>query len=171
MDEVVFLTTGGTIDKDYPKVTKGWDFEIGNPAVPRIMERLSLPFSWRVTEVLRKDSQEITDDDRERIKSVLAGETCDRVIITHGTDTMLETAAYIYQCVSRFSNRKVIVLTGAVRPERFSNSDAPINIGVALAAVWLLDLEPGIYIAMNGLVIRWDKCVRDMETGHFVRKA
>ncbi|MFH1586442.1 MAG: asparaginase domain-containing protein [Candidatus Diapherotrites archaeon] len=84
----------------------------------------------------------------------------DKIIITHGTDTMIETAKNLSDI------NKVIILTGAMRPEKFSNSDASFNIGVAIGLINVL--ENGVYIAMNGRVYTWDKCKRNLETGQFV---
>ena len=84
-----------------------------------------------------------------------------KIIITHGTDTIIETAKFLSQI-----KNKTIILTGAMRPERFSNSDANINIGVAIGGVQLL--KNGVYIAFNGLIIPFDKVKRNMETGQFI---
>ena len=86
-----------------------------------------------------------------------------KIIITHGTDTMIETAIFL----SKLS-KKTIVLTGAMRPERFSNSDADLNVGVSLGAVQTL--SSGIYISMHGWVLPFDKVVRNMETGQYHKK-
>jgi L-asparaginase len=161
--KIVFIQTGGTIDKDYPKTTKGYAFEISEPAVRRILDKLNPSFEYEVLSVLKKDSLDITKEDREKILKICKDSNSNKIIITHGTDTMLETAKIL-----SIIKDKTIVITGAMRPERFSNSDAPINIGMALGAVNAL--EKGIYIAMHGRVISWDKCKRDMKTGQFIEK-
>ena len=129
--QIAFIQTGGTIDKDYPKVTKGWAFEIAEPAFNRILEKLNPSFSFKSYEVFKKDSQEITLEDREKLKSLCESIWEDKIIITHGTDTMVETAKYLS------SINKTIVITGAMKPERFSNSDAPINLGASITAAKL----------------------------------
>ena len=129
--QIAFIQTGGTIDKDYPKVTKGWAFEIGEPAFNRILEKLNPSFTYQPYEVFKKDSQEITSEDRAKLKALCESIPEDKIIITHGTDTMAETAR------SLSGINKTIIITGAMKPERFSNSDAPINLG---AAIHILDL-------------------------------
>lgn len=159
--KITFIQTGGTIDKDYPKTTKGYAFEISEPAVKRILEKLNPAFEYEIISVLKKDSLDITKEDRKKILDVCKKTKSNKIIITHGTDTMLETA----KVLSDVKN-KTIIITGAMRPERFSNSDAPINVGLAIGAVNILEGE--IFIAMHGKILRWDKCKRDMKTGQFV---
>lgn len=159
--KIVFVQTGGTIDKDYPKTTKGYAFEISEPSVIRILEKLNPSFAYEVVSLLKKDSLDITAADRKKVLDFCKKADCSRIIITHGTDTMLETAE-----VLRSIGNKTIILTGAMRPERFSNSDAPINIGVAIGAVCALDY--GVFIAMHGKVIPWNACKRDMKSGQFL---
>jgi L-asparaginase len=159
--KIAFIQTGGTIDKDYPKTTKGYAFEIAEPAVKRILEKLNPAFKYEIISVLKKDSLDITQKDRQKIREACKKTTSNKIIITHGTDTMLETA----KVLSEIKN-KTIIITGAMRPERFSNSDAPINIGMAIGAVNVL--ESGILIAMHGRIFSWDKCKRDMKTGQFI---
>ena len=157
---LLFLQTGGTIDKDYPRQEKGWAFEIGPPAVKRILEKLDPSFTYEIRQVLRKDSLEITEEDRALILETCRNHQAEHIIITHGTDTMRETAFHL----SDLTN-KTIVLTGAMRPERFSDSDAPITVGMAIAAVQ--SLPHGVYIAMHGIVKRFDKIGRDHESGRY----
>ena len=157
--QIAFIQTGGTIDKDYPKVTKGWAFEIAEPAFNRVLEKLNPSFSYQSYEVFKKDSQEITSKDRAKLKALCESIPEDKIIITHGTDTMAETAR------SLSSINKTIIVTGAMKPERFSNSDAPINLGAAIAACQTLN--KGCYIVMHGMVIPHDKVQRDLQTGKY----
>lgn len=159
--KITFIQTGGTIDKDYPRTTKGYAFEISEPAVKRILEKLNPAFDFEIIPALKKDSMEITDDDRQKIYDICKELKNNKIIITHGTDTMMETAEKLSSIKD-----KVIVITGAMRPERFTNSDAPINIGVAIGSVNVL--ETGVYIAMHGQVLPWNQITRNMETGQFV---
>lgn len=161
--KITFIQTGGTIDKDYPKLAKGYGFEIGEPAVKRILEKVNPSFRFEIISVLKKDSLDITEEDREKIYEVCVKADNDKIIITHGTDTMIETAKKL----SAIKN-KVIILTGAIKPERFSDSDASFNIGTAIGAVNIL--ENGVYIAMNGRIYSWDRCKRDLKTGQFIEK-
>lgn len=161
--KVTFIQAGGTIDKDYPKAVGGYCFEIGEPAVKRILRRVNPNFGFEVVTVLRKDSLDITEEDRRKIRDACLNAGGDKIIITHGTDTMLETAREL----SGIKN-KVIILTGASRPERFKDSDADFNLGTAVGAANVLN--EGVYVAMNGRVYPWDKVERDKETGRFVEK-
>ena len=160
---IVFIQTGGTIDKDYPKTKNGWAFEINEPAVKRILEKVNCSFNYSVISLLKKDSLEINDEDRTLILNKCKEAKEDKIIITHGTDTMNITANYLKEI-----KNKTIIITGAMRPERFSNSDAAINIGVAIGAVQ--SLSKGVYIAMNGIVIPHHKMERNKETGQFIYK-
>ncbi|MDO9575611.1 MAG: asparaginase domain-containing protein, partial [bacterium] len=90
--KITFIQTGGTIDKDYPKLAKGYGFEIGEPAVKRILEKVNPNFGFEIISILKKDSLDITDEDREKIYEVCVKADSDKIIITHGTDTMIETA-------------------------------------------------------------------------------
>ncbi|UCC91625.1 MAG: asparaginase [Candidatus Aenigmatarchaeota archaeon] len=159
--KITFIQTGGTIDKDYPKPTKGYAFEISEPAVKRILEKVNPNFEFEILSVLRKDSLDITEEDMQKIYNACVKANSDKIIITHGTDTMTETAKKLSGIKD-----KVIILTGAIRPERFSSSDSDFNIGVAVGAI--NTLSKGVYIAMQGRVYPWDKVKRNQETGQFV---
>ncbi len=161
--KIVFIQTGGTIDKDYPRKTGGYAFEIDEPAVERILSMVNPTFVYEVLTVCRKDSQDITDQDRHELLETVHKVSADRIVITHGTDTMLDTAEFLDG-----STHKVIVITGAMKPERFIASDAAFNVGVALGAA--ASLQPGVYIAMNGTVLPWHDCRRDGKTGQFIRR-
>jgi L-asparaginase len=157
---LLFLQTGGTIDKDYPRTTRGYAFEIAEPAAQRVLDRANPAFTYRIVTAAKKDSLELTADDRARIREACLSAPEARIVITHGTDTMIETAKALSDVEG-----KVIVLTGAMRPERFSNSDAAFNVGLAVGAAQ--SRPPGIYVAMHGEVHRWDAVVRDAD-GRFV---
>ena len=161
--DILFIQTGGTIDKDYPKTKNGWAFEINEPAVKRILEKVNCSFNHSVISLLKKDSLEINDEDRSLILIKCKEAKENKIIITHGTDTMNITANYLKEI-----KNKTIIITGAMRPERFSNSDAAVNIGVAIGAVQ--SLSKGIYVAMNGIVIPHHKMERNKETGQFIYK-
>jgi L-asparaginase len=161
--KITFIQTGGTIDKDYPRKTGGYAFEIAEPAVARILQIANPNFEYEVLTALRKDSLEITEEDREKIFQACKDAGNDRVIVTHGTDTMIETAAKLSAVKD-----KTIILTGALLPERFSNSEAMFNIGTAVGAINII--QHGVYIAMNGRIYPWDQCERDPDTGWFIEK-
>ena len=159
--KILIIQAGGTIDKDYPRRTEGWAFEITEPAAARILSRLDPSFEYEVLTCCRKDSLEITSGDRESLVRIINDHPVDRIIITHGTDTMAETAEYLDERIKG----KRVVITGAMRPERFSDSDADINLGTAIAALQLG--EKGIYIAMHGIVKPWRDSRRDTKSGKY----
>ena len=145
MEELLIVTTGGTIDKVY--FDDKSDFQVGEPQIGRILEELGVAFRFRVIPIIRKDSLHIDDADRELLRATIAAQPARHVLITHGTDTMVETAKALASLGDR-----TIVLTGALNPARFRGSDAEFNIGTAVGAVQ--SLPPGCYIAMNGRI--WD---------------
>ncbi|WP_159022075.1 asparaginase domain-containing protein [Formosa sp. L2A11] len=159
--KLIFIQTGGTIDKEYPHTTKGWAFEFGEPAAIRILEKLNPSFEYEIVTACQKDSLEITDNDRAHLATLINAHPEHKFIVTHGTDTMIETAKYLEAHV----NNKLIVITGAMLPERFSNSDAPIQLGAAMATASLV--ESGVYIAMHGLVKKGSEIKRNLETGQY----
>jgi L-asparaginase len=159
--KLIFIQTGGTIDKDYPHTTKGWAFEFGEPATHRILEKLNPSFDYEVITSCQKDSLEITDEDRANLAGLIQNHDGDKFIITHGTDTMMETAAFLRE---RIKN-KLIIITGSMRPERFSNSEAPVNLGCAIAAANLM--KKGVLIAMNGIVKPDTEIKRNLKTGKY----
>ncbi|XOB98537.1 asparaginase domain-containing protein [Deinococcota bacterium DY0809b] len=145
---VQIFTTGGTIDKVYYDAKD--DYTVGDPQIGKLLEEARVNFPYAVEPLLRKDSLELTDADRARIRAAVAAAEARRVLITHGTDTMVETARALEGIPG-----KTIVLVGAMQPARFLGSDAEFNIGYAACAVQLL--PPGVYIAMNGQVFRSGK--------------
>jgi L-asparaginase len=161
--KIVFIQTGGTIDKDYPRATGGYAFEIGESAAKRILQRANPSFDFEIVSILRKDSLDIIEEDRKKIREACEKTAADRIIVTHGSDTMIETA----EKLSSIKN-KVIVLTGATKPEKFVDSDASFNLGTAVGAINVL--KQGVYIAMNGRIYPWNKVKRNRETGQFVEK-
>jgi L-asparaginase len=160
--KILFIQTGGTVDKDYPKTTLGYAFEITDPAVGRILPEANPSFEYEIVSVCKKDSTELTGEDRDKILGLCVGSVSDKIIITHGTDTMLETAERL-----RDIKDKTIVITGAMRPERFSNTDASFNVGLAVGGVQSLPF--GVYVAMHGIVLPWNKITRNPETGQFMQ--
>jgi len=145
MQQLTIVTTGGTIDKVY--FDDKSDYQIGSPQIADILQQLGVAFRFDVIPILRKDSLHVTDEDRALMRSTIEAQPHRHVLVTHGTDTMVETARVLAGIAG-----KVIVLTGALNPARFQGSDAVFNIGCAVGAVQSLD--DGVYIAMNGRV--WD---------------
>ncbi len=156
---VKLFITGGTIDKVYNRLTGELVFE--NTHIVEMLNRSGSTLDI-VTEVLfLKDSLEMTDRDRELIVSKCLD--CDRqhIIITHGTDTMVETAKLLDQHIKH----KTIVLFGAMIPYAVKNSEALFNLGAAISVVQLQ--KSGIYIAMNGQVFKTDKVEKNKDLGIF----
>ncbi|MBT8086076.1 MAG: asparaginase [Woeseia sp.] len=138
-----FITTGGTIDKIYFDAMSR--FEVGETLIDHILQEGLVTFDYDVKPLFRKDSLEMTDADRRQVCEFIEQDDATRYVITHGTDTMPETALALAGIKD-----KAIVLTGALTPARFRTTDATFNIGMAVAAVQLV--QPGVYIAMSGQV-------------------
>jgi len=158
MCEVKIFTTGGTIDKVYFDAQS--TYEVGEPQVVDILHEANVTLAWELETLFRKDSLELTDEDRAVIVENVRQESCPRILITHGTDTMIETARALQGIEG-----KTIVLVGSLSPARFKRSDAEFNIGFALAAVQTL--PPGVYIAMNGRIFTPDRVRKNREANHF----
>jgi L-asparaginase len=155
---VQIFSCGGTIDKLYFDAKS--DFKVGEPQIEEIFARCQVGFDFRIVSLMRKDSLEMTDEDRQQIREQVQQTEADRVLITHGTDTMAQTGQEL-QSISG----KTIVLTGSMSPARFQASDAEFNIGVAVGA--LMKSPPGVYIAMNGLVFDAGRVKKNRELGRF----
>jgi L-asparaginase len=156
---ILVLTTGGTIDKIYFDALS--DYQVGETVVEKLLEIARVRRPFRVEEVTRKDSLELDDADRALIRDRIADAAEHHIIITHGTDTMTETAKLLATV-----RGKTIVLVGALAPARFGESDASFNLGMAFAAVQVA--PPGVYITMSGSVFRADRVVKDRLKGAFV---
>ena len=139
-----FITVGGTIDKEY--FDRLSDYQIGAPGVERILEAFPLSVDYRIESILRKDSLDMTHEDRVLVRRAVEASPERQIVITHGTDTMVETATELAGV-----RGKCVVLTGAMQPARFQQSDAIFNIGTAIGAVNVLG--DGVYIAMGGRVV------------------
>jgi L-asparaginase len=138
-----FITTGGTIDKVYFDALS--QFEIGDSTIKHILDESLADFDYEIVPLLQKDSLDMTDEDRTSLHDFIASDDAERYVITHGTDTMPETAEALEDLQG-----KTIVLTGALTPARFKTSDANFNVGMAVAAAQVA--PPGVYIAMSGQV-------------------
>ncbi len=157
---IQFITTGGTIDKIYHDAMS--DYEVGDPQVIDLLREAHATFEYDLVSLFRKDSLDLTDADRSEIVAAAENSKAGWIVITHGTDTMIETADRL----SRISG-KVIILTGSLSPARFKVSDAEFNLGMAIAAVQCLD--PGVYIAMNGHVFTAGSVVKNRAKNEFER--
>lgn len=159
--DLKILCTGGTFDKVYYDALS--DYQIGEPQVEWILKQAGVNFSYEIESILKKDSLEITNEDREHIVAKVREQSCNKIVITHGTDTMVETA----QALKEVSD-KTIVLVGAMQPARFKDSDAIYNIGFATAAASAL--SQGVYIAMNGQLFNADEVKKNRDVGRFENK-
>ncbi|MGB0711957.1 MAG: asparaginase domain-containing protein [Gammaproteobacteria bacterium] len=142
-DAVRILTTGGTIDKVYFDANSA--FQVGDPQITELLREANVSLPHTIESLLRKDSLELTDADRALIHERVVRSSERRILITHGTDTLVETGLTL-----RDIPGKCIVLVGAMQPARLKFSDAEFNVGFALAAVQLLN--DGVWVAMNGRV-------------------
>ncbi len=156
--DIVFVTTGGTIDKIYFDAMSR--FEVGDTVIDTILREAGVGFTPHVVPLMRKDSLEIDAEDRVAMRAAIAARPEARVVVTHGTDTMVETASALAAVPG-----KTIVLTGALTPARFQSSDAVFNIGMAVAAVQTC--PPGVWIAMNGQVFAHDNVRKNRELNRF----
>jgi len=156
---ILVLTTGGTIDKQYfDDLSK---YQIADSTVARLLEVARVTLPVQIMEVARKDSLDLDDEDRARLVAAVRDASTDRIVVTHGTDTMTTSAAALAKVPG-----KTIVLLGALTPARFSESDAAFNLGMAFAAAQLA--SPGVYITMNGTVFPAERVTKDRERGAFV---
>lgn len=152
------LTTGGTIDKIYFDELS--EFQVGEPQIAEVLQTARVTFRYTIRPLMRKDSLDMTPEDRQRIRKAIQEDPEERILITHGTDTMTDTAL----CLRGIPD-KTIVLTGSLAPARFRESDAIFNIGYAIAAVQTL--PEGVYICMNGRVYAPDNVRKNRETNRF----
>ena len=158
-EECLILTTGGTIDKVYFDAKS--EYEVGDPQIGEVLRLAHVSLPHKVVPLMRKDSLELTDQDRDLIRRSIEEADCRMVLVTHGTDTMAQTGT----CLKGIPG-KTIVLTGALLPARFRDNDAIFNIGFALAAVQ--SLPPGVYLAMNGCIHDPARVRKDRELNCFV---
>jgi len=158
MEKLRIFTTGGTIDKIYFDAKS--EYEVGEPQIGEILREMGVTFPFVITSLMRKDSLDMTPGDRQLIRKAVLECPEKHILITHGTDTMTETAAAL-QAIPE----KTIVLTGALNPARFRGSDAMFNIGGAVAAVQ--SLGSGVYIFMNARVFQASKVRKNREKNRF----
>ena len=156
--EIQFIATGGTIDKIYFDALS--QFEVGDSIATAILTDALVDFDYDVVALMKKDSIEMTEVDRATIRSHIENNPSTHFIITHGTDTMAETA----QALEGIAG-KTIVLTGALTPARFRTTDAVFNIGMAVAAVQTA--KSGVYIAMSGQVFEASRVRKNRKENRF----
>ncbi len=159
--KIKFFTTGGTIDKVYFDALS--KYEVGDPQIDSMLRDAHVNFKYEVMSLLKKDSLEMTDEDRRLICKAVAEDTNGKIVITHGTDTMVETALQLQSV-----KNKVIVLTGAMAPSIFKSSDALFNLGSAVAAVQTL--PHGVYIAISGRIFNPENVRKNRDIKQFEEK-
>ena len=159
-EPVRIFVTGGTFDKEYNELTGALFFKDTHLSEMLRLGRSRVDVS--ITTLTMIDSLEMTDTDRARIVERCTQAAESRILITHGTDTMVETARAV---AAAAAPGKTIVLTGAMIPYAFGSSDGLFNLGSALSFVQAL--PPGVFIAMNGRCFLWDRVRKNRETGVF----
>lgn len=157
-EPIAIFTTGGTIDKVYFDALS--EFQIGPTALPDMLRENNVHVPHSVTQLMRKDSLELDDQDRAAIRAAVEASSATRILVTHGTDTMVVTGRRLAGIAD-----KTIVMTGAMQPASVRASDAEFNVGFALAAVQVL--PPGVYIAMNGMIFDPLTTEKDRAAGRF----
>lgn len=142
-NKLIFVTTGGTIDKVYFDAAS--QYEIGETVVDHVLAEGLVDIEYEILPLMRKDSLEMTDEDRQVIRDAVHAHPARRFVVTHGTDTMAQTAEALLPI-----GDKTVVLTGSLTPARFRTTDAVFNVGMAVASAQTC--KPGVYIAMSGQV-------------------
>jgi len=159
MISIRIFVTGGTFDKEYNELTGELFFK--ETHLPEMLNRARCTIDVTVRTLMMIDSLNMTDEDRELIVHQCRAAEEDKIIITHGTDTMSVTARILAEKVKD----KTIVITGAMIPYKFGSSDGFFNLGGALA--FAQTLPPGVYVAMNGRYFTWDNVRKNRQTGQF----
>jgi len=155
---IKFYAVGGTIDKVY--FDRISDYQVGESMLVDILREASVTLDYECDSLIHKDSLDMTDADRQMLFERIESDENQRIVVTHGTDTMIETAKKLQGI-----ENKTVVLTGAMQPAKFKSSDAEFNVGFAVAAVQTL--PPGVYIAMNGRIFDPDKVCKHRELNRF----
>jgi L-asparaginase len=155
---IQIFTTGGTIDKVYFDQLS--EFQVGDPMISEVLEEAHVSFGYAVESILQKDSLDLVEEDRHLLLDRVRNSPHRLMVVTHGTDTMIETAKILAA-----AKGKVIVLTGSMAPARFRNTDAIFNIGCAVAAVQAL--PEGVYLAMNGRIFHPERVRKNREKMQF----
>ena len=159
MTDLQIFTTGGTIDKVYFDALS--EFQVGASPLDAILSEANVSIDYALTSLMKKDSLELDDADRAAVRDAVLACEAKHVLITHGTDTMAQTAEAL-----RDIGDKTVVLTGAMQPARLRSTDAIFNVGFAIATARMQ--PPGVYIAMNGRVFEAGHVRKDRGAGQFV---
>ncbi|HEX8385533.1 MAG TPA: asparaginase domain-containing protein [Rubricoccaceae bacterium] len=161
---IQIFTTGGTIDKVYFDAASA--YEVGDPQISEILRAAGVAFDAPVEALLQKDSLEMTEADRALVSDRVRACPARHVVVTHGTDTMAETARAVAAALAGDGPpEKTVVFVGSLTPARFKATDAEFNVGFAVAAVQTL--PPGVYVAMNGRVFSPETVRKSRERNRF----
>jgi L-asparaginase len=152
------FTTGGTIDKVY--FDQKSEYEVGVSHIASMLSEANVVLNYECDVLMQKDSLDITEEDRQIVYENVEASPHRHILITHGTDTMIDTAKAL-----KSISDKTIVFVGSMQPARFKSSDAEFNVGFAIAAAQTL--PPGVYIAMNGRVFNPDKARKNRDMNRF----
>ncbi|XP_063933441.1 uncharacterized protein LOC135145258 [Zophobas morio] len=155
--ELLLIQTGGTIDKIYSTSPNRRGLTVSHPAISKIFSKLKLTVKHRLVTVCKRDDSNFTQDDLNSLKNSCLAAPEMKIIVTHGTETLIKTAQFL-ALESELEQNKLIILTGSFVPHQFKNSDAEFNIGLAVGASNLL--SSGVFIAMNGVIIPALSCTR-----------
>ncbi len=157
--EIKIFAAGGTIDKiDFDAKS---EYQVGEPTVIEILKASNVTIDFDCESLIRKDSLDMTDEDRRMILETIANDFHENIVVTHGTDTMVETARELQKSVSD----KTIVFTGSMAPAKFNGSDATFNVACAVTAAQTL--PPGVYIAMNGQIFNPETTRKNVPENRF----
>ena len=156
---IKIFITGGTFDKEYNEINGELFFK--NTHLPELLALGRSSIEVNITTLMMIDSLEMSESDRDMIAENCIKTNENRILITHGTDTMVDTARVLAEKVKD----KTIVLTGALIPIKFGSSDGLFNLGSALSVAQILPV--GVYIAMNVRYFNWDNCRKNKKTGKF----
>ena len=156
--KIKIFTTGGTFDKIYFDAKS--EFQFADTIIGDLLEEANISFDYDIVTLLEKDSLDINEVDRKMIHEAISNVKENRILLTHGTDTMVETAQALLDI-----RDKTIVLFGAMQPARMRHSDATFNLGAACAAVQLL--PAGVHLAMNGQIFDPCKVVKNHALNRF----
>ena len=159
--QIAVLVTGGTIDGAYDALKGRLCYNLTH--IPAMLERGRARIPARIEVLMLKESLDLTAADRQTIADACRQAGEQRIVLTHGTDTMVQTACFLAEALSG----KTVVLTGAMIPYQVRGSDALFNLGSALAFAQVL--PPGIYVAMHGQCFPWNAVTKNRERGVFER--
>jgi L-asparaginase len=163
MQRIRIFFTGGTFDKAYNELTGDLYFEDSH--LPEMLKLGRCRVDLEIRTLMMIDSLQMTDDDRQIVLDQCRKVPESRILITHGTDTMVRTAEVLAHGIADKTPAKTIVLTGAMIPYKFGSSDGLFNLGSALA--FAQTLPPGVYVAMNGRHFAWNRVRKNRKTGVF----